>query len=78
MRQTGFAELSGLCTHPDFQRRGLRGLALPFRSWWDRGLRRDRLSACLYYECTGHLSMRRWIFASARRWTCQSSSGSRF
>ncbi len=23
LRQTGFAELSGLCTHPQFQRRGL-------------------------------------------------------
>ncbi|MDI7860835.1 GNAT family N-acetyltransferase [Rhizobiaceae bacterium n13] len=30
MRQTGFAELSGLCTHPDFQGRGLGTLLLKF------------------------------------------------
>ncbi|WP_349961246.1 GNAT family N-acetyltransferase [Rhizobium sp. ZPR3] len=30
MRQTGFAELSGLCTHPDFQGRGLGGLLFRF------------------------------------------------
>ena len=30
MRQTGFAELSGLCTHPDFQRRGLGALLFHF------------------------------------------------
>jgi ribosomal protein S18 acetylase RimI-like enzyme len=30
MRQTGFAELSGLCTHPDFQGRGLGTLLFRF------------------------------------------------
>ena len=30
MRQTHFAELSGLCTHPDFQGRGLGTLLLQF------------------------------------------------
>jgi ribosomal protein S18 acetylase RimI-like enzyme len=30
MRQTGFAELSGLCTHPDFQGRGLGALLFRF------------------------------------------------
>jgi predicted GNAT family acetyltransferase len=30
MRQTGFAELSGLCTHPEFQKRGLGALLFRF------------------------------------------------
>jgi predicted GNAT family acetyltransferase len=30
MRTTGFAELSGLCTHPDFQKRGLGTLLFRF------------------------------------------------
>ncbi|SCW53623.1 FR47-like protein [Rhizobium mongolense subsp. loessense] len=30
LRQTGFAELSGLCTHPQFQRRGLGTLLFRF------------------------------------------------
>ncbi len=30
MRQPGFAELSGLCTHPDFQKRGLGTLLFRF------------------------------------------------
>ena len=30
MRMTGFSELSGLCTHPDFQRRGLGTLLFRF------------------------------------------------
>ncbi len=30
MRQTGFTELSGLCTHPDFQGRGLGTLLFRF------------------------------------------------
>lgn len=30
LRQTGFAELSGLCTHPDFQKRGLGTLLFRF------------------------------------------------
>ncbi|TCU17137.1 GNAT family N-acetyltransferase [Rhizobium sullae] len=30
LRQTGFAELSGLCTHPEFQRRGLGTLLFRF------------------------------------------------
>jgi predicted GNAT family acetyltransferase len=30
MRQTGFIELSGLCTHPDFQGRGLGTLLFRF------------------------------------------------
>ncbi len=30
LRQTGFTELSGLCTHPEFQRRGLGTLLFRF------------------------------------------------
>ncbi|MGO8140919.1 GNAT family N-acetyltransferase, partial [Rhizobium leguminosarum] len=44
MRQTGFIELSGLCTHPDFQGLGIGTLLFRFVAGEGRFSRASRLS----------------------------------